>query len=53
MTRPDHTKTDTEKAREEELIQRYLNILLHTYIYLPMETLKLKKINNHVCCILF
>lgn len=22
MSRPDHTKTDTEKAREEELIQR-------------------------------
>lgn len=22
MSQPDHTKTDTEKAREEELIQR-------------------------------
>ncbi|VVC34352.1 Hypothetical protein CINCED_3A009979 [Cinara cedri] len=27
MTRPDHTKTDTEKAREEELIQRLVEVV--------------------------
>lgn len=31
MSRPDHTKTDTEKAREEELIQR-LVLKIHTYM---------------------
>lgn len=31
MSKPDHTKTDTEKAREEELIRRYvlrINIII-------------------------
>jgi hypothetical protein len=27
MSRPDHTKTDTEKAREEELIQRLVEVV--------------------------
>lgn len=40
MSRPDHTKTDSEKAREEELIQRLvlklykkknLNIMFNYY----------------------
>ena len=25
MSKPDHTKTDTEKAREEELIRRFMS----------------------------
>jgi len=25
MSKPDHTKTDTEKAREEELIRRFVS----------------------------
>lgn len=32
MSQPDHTKTDTEKAREEELIQR-LVLKIDTYIF--------------------
>lgn len=27
MSKPDHTKTDTEKAREEELIRRFVSII--------------------------
>lgn len=34
MSKPDHTKTDTEKAREEELIQRYIFNIYEFILYI-------------------